>query len=424
MKEIIVDRLRKVESLEQRQVLKEIVNGVFMNLIEYQEGMNRKLEERIFNEIENEEAQYDVYVTVCSKDDIDLLPEYLYPMVASDLEPLTITSKKLRELVNNKEPVTLFTLFLQADSFEIEALLTHERNFNGRLQTTDGHYEITVHLQQHKTYIQEIENVYHAFQMNGIPWKTIYHPYAYKFFDVVLTDCPALKEAEEIVGFTIDFEEFEDKKQLDKIPLWNIEKLALKSIGFPIPALDKVNYEHMLSIRKTGTEHGYLVATDEDSVRYIKRSENELTVVSSRENSGIWNLLKVTKVEREKVNSVADELVSNRRTDRFINKYGQQKALSVKTMGEIIRIVNSFEVAISMELVDIAIKENFQDAKISYAANPFISGEIDMKSDKKVMVLQFKALQEQDFMANDRMSFLVSEVQRHFSEYRCEGAWV
>ncbi|HAU34589.1 MAG TPA: normocyte-binding protein, partial [Lysinibacillus sp.] len=40
------ERLRKIEDLEQRQLLKDIVSGVFVNLIDYQEDMNRKLEER------------------------------------------------------------------------------------------------------------------------------------------------------------------------------------------------------------------------------------------------------------------------------------------------------------------------------------------------------------------------------------------
>lgn len=424
MKEMIVDRLRKVENLEQRQLLKEIVNGVFMNLVDYQEDMNRRLEERVFSEIENEEEQYDVHVTVCRKEELDLLPEGLYPMISSDLEPRTITSKKLLELVNNKEPVTLFTLFLQASSCEIETLLTQQRHFNGYLQTTEGRHEITVLLQRNKTYLQEIEHVYHAFQMNGIPWKTVHHPYAYKFFDVVLTDCPLFNEEEEIVDFKIDFEEFEDKKQLDKIPLWNIEKLTLKSIGFPIPALDKVNYEHVLSLVKTGTEHGYLVASDEDSVRYSKRSADEFTIVSSRKNSGIWNLLKMTRVEKGKMEGLAYALMSNRRIDYFVHKYANRKALSVKTKGDIIRMVNSFEAALYMELVDVEIIEDFQGPRISYAANPFISDEIEAKSNRKVMLLQFRTQQAPDFMTNDRMSFLVSEVQRHFSEYQCEGVWV
>lgn len=48
MKELMIERLRKIEDLEQRQLLKDIVSGVFVNLIDYQDDMNKKLGDRVF----------------------------------------------------------------------------------------------------------------------------------------------------------------------------------------------------------------------------------------------------------------------------------------------------------------------------------------------------------------------------------------
>ncbi|MBE1555948.1 normocyte-binding protein [Sporosarcina limicola] len=424
MKDIVLDRLRRIENLEQRQLLKEIVSGVLVNLVEYQEEMNRKLEERVFNEIEDWEDKHDIYVTLCTKEDIDPIHECLYPMIPSDLEKKTYNSEEMLESLKKKEAVNLFTLFLESDSSEIRALLNKQRYFAGHLRTTNGHYDIKVSLQQNKTYIQEIEKLYHIFQINGLPWKTINNPFAYKFCDVMLTHCPQFKEEEEIIELTFDLEEFEDKKKLDLIPLWNIEKLQMKNIGFPIPAIDKVNYEHVLSTRKTGIKHGYLIDVDEKSIRYIKRSENEVTIVSPQEKSGVWNLLKITKFEKEKVGSLEYELLSNRRINRFINKYVNKQALIVKTKGEIIRMVNSFEISKSVELVDVQIKDKLQGKRISYPINPFISDYISDESNKKVMLLLFRNRGEQSFISNDILSFLVSEIQRYFLEYQCEGTWV
>ena len=49
----MIERLRKIENLEQRQLLKDIMSGVFVNLIDYQDEMNKKLEQRVFNEMDN-----------------------------------------------------------------------------------------------------------------------------------------------------------------------------------------------------------------------------------------------------------------------------------------------------------------------------------------------------------------------------------
>lgn len=424
MKEFVADRLRKIENLEQRQLLKDIVSGVFMNLVEYQEEMNRKLEERVFSEIEDWADNDDIYVTLCAKEDIDPIHEYLYPMIPSDLEATTFNSEEMLHALRRKEEVSLLTIFLESDFSEIKTLLTHQRSFTGRILTTDGHYDIKVSLRQNNSYIQEIEKLYHIFQTNALPWKTVNNPFAYKFFDVIVIDCPQFNAEEEIIEITLDLEEFEAKKRFDMIPLWNIEKIEMKNMGFPIPAIDKVNYEHVLSIRKTSSAHGYLVDVEGESIRYIKRSENEITIVCPQEKSGIWKLLKITSFDRDKVGSLSYELVSNQRVNRFSNKYINKQSVIVKTKGEIIRMVNSFEIAQSVELVDVEIRDRGLGEKVSYPMNPFISDHIGDESNKKVMSLLFRSREEKTFISNDCLSFLVSEIQRYFSEYRCEGSWV
>lgn len=418
------ERLRKIEDLEQRQLLKDIVSGVFVNLIDYQDEMNRKLEERVFNEIEDVENRFDIYVTLSSKEDVDPIHQCLFPMRPADLETKGIDTAKLLQSLKNKEQAVLCTLFLECDSIQIQQLLVEKRRFNGTLVTTEGQVEIKVSLSRNSDYLQEIDKLYPIFQINGLPWKTINHPYAYKFLDVNLVDCPPLNEDTEIIDMIVDLEEYESKKRLDMVPLWNIERHEVKNVGFPIPAIDKINYEHVLSIRKIGNEHGYLVEADEENVRYVKRSDNELTIVSPQDKSGVWQLIKIAKMEDEKIGKLHYELVSNRRIEHFMHKFASKYTANVKTKGEITRMINSFEAAVSVELVDVDIVDSFSRAGFTHSANPFLTEMIGENSHKKTMLLKFKAKAKKDFIANDILSFLVSEVQRHFFEYKCVGVWL
>lgn len=424
MKELMIERLRKIEDLEQRQLLKDIVSGVFVNLIDYQDDMNNRLEERIFNEMDDVENRYDIYVTLSSKEDVDPIHECLFPMRPADLESHSINIKKILEAFKNKESAELFTLFLECDSIKIQQLLAEQRLFNGKLATTEGQVDIKVSLTQNTDYLQEINKLYPLFQINGLPWKTINHPFVYKFFNVNLVDCPPLNEDAEITGIIVDLEEYEQEKRLNMVPLWNIERHEVKNVGFPIPAIDKVNYEHVLSIRKIGNEHGYLVETDEDNVRYVKRSDNELTIVSPRDKSGVWQLIKIAKMEDEKIGKLHYELVSNRRIEHFIHKFANKYTATVKTKGEITRMINSFEAANSFELVDIEIVEAYSGTSFTHSVNTFLTEMIGENNHKKTMLLKFKANEERNFIANDILSFLVSEVQRHFFEYECVGVWL
>lgn len=418
------ERLRKIEDLEQRQLLKDIVSGVFVNLIDYQDEMNRKLEERVFNEIEDVENRFDIYVTLSSKEDVDPIHQCLFPMRPADLETKVIDTAQLLQSLKNKEQAVLCTLFLECDSIQIQQLLVEKRRFNGTLVTTEGQVEIKVSLSRNSDYLQEIDKLYPIFQINGLPWKTINHPYAYKFLDVNLVDCPPLNQDTEIIDMIVDLEEYESKKRLDMVPLWNIERHEVKNVGFPIPAIDKINYEHVLSIRKIGNEHGYLVEADEENVRYVKRSDNELTIVSPQDKSGVWQLIKIAKMEDEKIGKLHYELVSNRRIEHFMHKFASKYTANVKTKGEITRMINSFEAAVSVELVDVDIVDSFSRAGFTHSANPFLTEMIGENSHKKTMLLKFKAKAKKDFIANDILSFLVSEVQRHFFEYKCVGVWL
>ncbi len=206
------ERLRKIENLEQRQLLKDIVSGVFVNLVDYQDEMNKKLEERIFNEMEDLENKHDIFVTLSSKEDVDPIHDCLFPMLPSDLEQKQIHIGKMLEALRKNETFVLLTLFLQCDSRQIQQLLTQQRYFAGKLLTTQGQVDIKVSLQKNTSYLEEIDKLYPIFQINGLPWKTINHPYAHKFFDVVLVDSPPLNEDAEIIEFTMDLQEFEHKK--------------------------------------------------------------------------------------------------------------------------------------------------------------------------------------------------------------------
>jgi len=424
MKELMIERLRKIEDLEQRQLLKDIVSGVFVNLIDYQNDMNNRLEERIFNEMDDVENRFDIYVTLSSKEDVDPIHECLFPMRPADLESKSINIKKLLEAFKNKESAELFTLFLECDSMQIQQLLAKQRLFSGKLVTTNGQVEIKVSLTQNTDYLQEMNKLYPLFQINGLPWKTINHPFVYKFFNINLVDCPPLDENAEITEIIVDLEEYEDKKRLNMVPLWNIERHEVKNVGFPIPAIDKVNYEHVLSIRKIGNEHGYLVEADEENVRYVKRSDNELTIVSPRDKSGVWQLIKIAKMADEKIGKLHYELVSNRRIEHFIHKFVNKYTATVKTKGEITRMINSFEAANSFELVDIEIVDAYSGTSFTHSVNTFLTEMIGENNHKKTMLLKFKANEERNFIANDILSFLVSEVQRHFFEYECVGVWL
>ncbi|TYQ16930.1 UNVERIFIED_CONTAM: hypothetical protein Cloal_3511 [Acetivibrio alkalicellulosi] len=425
MKDIILDRLGKMEDLEQRKMLKNVLYGVFSNLIDYQEVANRSLEERVFNEIEDRERRYDIFVTVNNIENVDPVDEFLFPIIPEDLEEKEYNMGEVSQKLYKKEDVTLFTLFMNCDYLKIKEILRSKKTYIGEIVTDKQSYPIKIRLEQNLKYIDEIERLYIIFQKNSMPWKTVNNPYANKFFDVVMTECEGILDAGEMIKeIKVNLEEYERYKQIGVIPLWNVKRISMKNDGFPMPAIDKVNFEHIISLKKIGVDDGYLVDEDEKVVKYIMRTEDNLNIVSPEEKAGAWNVLKIAGQGKEQPRKLEYELISNSRKKSFINNFIQKHATLIRTRGEIARIVSSFEVSDYFELVGIEILDSKSKKGITYDMNSFIVDDIRIANDKKVMSLKFSAIKKESIIIYDILSFLISEIQMYFPEYECEGEFL
>ncbi len=304
---------------------------------------------------------------------------------------------------------------------KIQELVNNKKIYNGKIITDKRSYKIEIKLEQNRSYIDEIEKLYYTFQKNDIPWKTINNPYANKFFDIILTKCETMSEEEEIKEISFNLEEFEKYKSIDIIPLWNIERLKEKSTIFPSPTEDRINFEHIIPLNKKERESGFLVETEEEAVRYIKRTQEKLIIISTQEKSDNWNMLKILQPKEQQELSNEYKLFSNRRKSSFINKFSQKQASIIRTKGEINRIVNSFQVSKYFQLKDIEIRDKQKEILTTYDMNFFIVDDIRIGIDKKIMMLKFETTIEDNFIIYDVMSFLVSEIQMYFPEYKCAG---
>lgn len=427
MKDMILERLSRMEDLQQRRMLRDLMSGVFLNLVDYQEDLNRRLEQRVFEEVGEYEGKYDVFVSMCQRDEWDPLHEYLFPMLPGDTELGKVDLSSIASGLRNGEEIPLCTMFLACTHKDIQQLLLSNRSFEGKLTTSQGCYTFEFRLERNMAYIREIERLYHIFLSNGLPWKTINHPYAHKFVDAVLIRLDGeMDEGEEVLELSVHLEEYESFKRVDMIPLWNIQRLELKAGGFPVPALDRINFEHVLSLRKTGVQHGYLVDVADDTVRYVKRSREELTVVSSLDQTVVWQMLMLVEPFESVMSKPGYALMSNRQKQNFIDGYHRRQGQVVRSRGDILRVVHSFVVAESLELADVEIRPPGASPALTYELNRFITDEIRVDNGKWRMCLRFKNqgfAESLSFMAVDVMSFLVSEVQLMFPEYRCEGEW-
>lgn len=412
MRDVIMEKLSKIEDLRDRKLLKNIMTGAFSNLVDYEDKRYEALKKRVFDEIEDTEKKYDIYITLCKRENYDPVNGVFFPIVESDLEEKKYDMQEIcKKMVTNQE-IKLFTVFMKCSYEKIKKLLSDNNEYEGEIVTSKGKHKIKIKLTQNKNYIEKEKELYDIFQNNGVKWKTINNPYAGKFFDVIITSAERITADEEILTIDFNLKEFEKYKELEVVPLWNIECLKFKGEGFPVPARDKINFEHEISIKKLGEKNGFLVEDNEEIIKYIIRRKDILNIVADREKIDEWNLLKIVKPEE-------DKYLSNKRKDNFINRYAEKHQVAIRTRGEINKIINSFETSNLFKVKKIEIKE--KGLGLTYDMNSFIEDEIRLGADKKVISISFEAKDKKDFIAYDLLSFLISELQRYFPDYSCEG---
>ncbi|MHC1748116.1 MAG: hypothetical protein AB9856_06985 [Cellulosilyticaceae bacterium] len=426
MKELIYEKIAAVENLKERALLKELMNGVFMALYEHNETMYNQLERRVFDEIPYEQQSYSLYTSLVSKEDYDPLHAFLHPMLPQDVLEESYDLQAILTNIKDGKKEKLFKIFLECEYLKFQGILNDNQLFQGVIKTDKRSYDAYFEVAANKDYWDEVEKLYTIFISNNIPWKTINVPYISRILDVCLIKIEeGIGDDENIQEIMVDFGQHSQFIRYNQVPLWNIKKIILDTIGFPMPCQDHIHYEHGITIREYGTEHGYLVQDVAQEIQYVRHQKENIVIVSSCEEAKKWPVYMVTRPKSTKIVSPTYPVISNAKKVSFIEKLQSTTATTIKTKAELMRMVEAFEVGQYIQLQDVEVMDNsFQEGTVvseTYSMNPFIEDEIRDQSPRKKLVLLFTTQHLNLFIIRDILSFLVSEIQLYYPEYYCEG---
>ena len=423
MDDEIYEKLNKIEALDDKLLLKNILNGVFSELKNYTNNKIGSLEDRVFNEVRCELEKYNIFTSIIKRDQIDTSNNFFFPMIKDDLKEEEYKFKDIMECISEKEPMKLFKIFLKCNYLEFRNFLDKNFQFKGNIETDKRVHEAYFAVEKNKDYEKCIERLYECFINNNIAWSSVNNPYIHKMVDVYLIDVKDTIEPDEnIVSINVDFGEYEKYVMYNMVPIWNVQELTLKGNGFPVPCKDKLNYEHTISLIKEGTENGFLIKTKDESISYIMFREDSIIVTAREYNPKKWQVLKVAYPNEDMGRNYDFKIMSNVININFSNNLLFKNRRQVKTKSELSRLIHSYKASAYLRFSDIKI-EDYDEENIpeTYEVNDFITDEIRMENLKKRMVLYFQPLNKEDYLNFDNLSFLVSEVQLIFPEYKCEG---
>jgi len=240
----------------------------------------------------------------------------------------------------------------------------------------------------------------------------------------VLASKAEFKPGAMIAEISVDLAEYEKYKVMNAVPLWNIKRVMAQDKAFPMPAIDRVNFDHVIALDEFGAQNGYIVATEDTDYIYSKRLEHDLVIISPYDNQHQWELLQIENVSNDTRGAYPFDLMSNRRDLGFIGRYSSLKSVVVRTKGELARILSTYEISGALLFQDVEILTEYKKEPETADCNSFIDDNIRLSLIKKFMLVKFKPVHREDYLLRDKMSFLVSELQILFPEYRCVGELV
>ena len=422
-KKMIHREIQSISSMEERVAFKELMEGVFLSLHETNRQMYAALKQRIEEELDYGKNHYHIRTGVIEREYFDASHYLLSPMDERDLHQKTYDMKEILQAVTQEGEFCLMKVMLCCDFLEIQRLWERQPVFEGIIETKqpEREWRIQVRLRENKDYLQKIEYLYFLFVRNRIPWRTVNAAYLYKIADVSVTGLPKeITGNEKIKQVSIQFGEYSRIVKKDMIPVWNVQKLMLDGIGFPIPCMDHVNYEHSISLRDYGTDNAYLVE-DDRKVQSVSQIGEKLRIVCGYKKKKKWNVYRIRSSQERKIDRYTYPVLGNERAESFAEKYERKWNQTIRTKTELEHFLKGFGLEDYVRYQDCRVEDRFPDQKQTYSMNSFIAEEIRNREAQKKMILFFRPGSKEKWLQRDILSFLVSETQRIYPEYDCGG---
>ena len=389
----------------------------------FQEIKDRFLEVKIAENSDNESIF--VETVLVKSEDVFKMDGVFFPV-----------ADKVVVFNENYGHIYLENIYLNLDLRKINEV--SEREFAGWINIDGNNYEIKVKVARDKSYFDEIKKLHNAFELNGKSWKTLNMAHFMRCYKVELVEYDFEMERDVLekiqngdCEITYDFEEIQDKVLRNRELLWNIEKKKIISTIFVRPVKIDLSFEYTINFEDN---EQILVSNheNEDILCCYYSGKNKLNIVSKKNTGDVWDIFSIKPIEKcrkmleifEKNSEKQENYFhfTNFKNESFIDKI-QKKNKSTRSRAFLEKYFLEYEFTKDeIILKDINFKENIEGNLDIYDCNENLRNEFQKKYfDKKPKLNLFVEIKNFNEYSEDKVSFLISEIQNNYIEFECRG---
>ena len=389
----------------------------------FQEIKDKFLEVKIAENSENENIF--VETVLVKKENVFKMDGVFFPVV-----------DKIDIIDENYKDIYLENVYLNLDLRKINEV--SEREFNGWVNVDGNNYEIKVRFAKDESYLDEIKKLHNSFELNGKSWKTLNMAHFMRCYKIELVEYDFEIERDilekiqnEDYEITYDFEEIQDKVLRNRELLWNIEKKNIISSIFVRPTKIDISFEYTINFE---SDEQILVSNNEneDILCCYYSGKNKLNIVSKKNTGDIWDVFSIKPIEKcikilelygkSSENQENYFHFTNFRNESFIDKI-QKKNTNTRSRAFLEKYFLEYEfIKSEILLKDLNFNEKIEENLNVYDCNENLRNEFEKSYfEKKINLNLFVEIKNFDEYSEDKISFVISEIQNNFEEFTCRG---
>lgn len=408
----IIEKDLKDLSKDEREKFRVAILNSFIKITE---GIDQKInnfEKKILKTVGETRKNIDIFVALISEDEYYLYENKFFPMIKNE--------KLLLKDVLSINNGIFKDIYLSIPSNEVNQY--NGKILNGFINIKNEIFQIKLKMIFNSKYEDQVKKLYGVFNLNNLRWKTLLNPYLKKIFTlkIIEFDENLLSILDGSEKITVNKEIFKDVWHEDILLCWNIKEKKVLSDGIIRPIKNKIYLESILNF--SSNKNVYICPMEDCCIYLVEKiSQEQIMIISEEKKNIIWKIWEIQEIEEEKLKKLKFKSFNNRMDLHFINKLKLEKNLRIRTISELERVLNSFPIFRKYFIfitATVGEKENF----IGYEVNSFILDEFRLKGSQKILKISLRNLKKDEF-TNDILSFLISEIQIYFPEYKCIGTF-
>ncbi len=419
IREYVNKRILQIESLEDRILYKDMAENFMTTLFKLQRDEKNNLTKKVISEFSLSDSRYEIAIGISQRSKIDGTDTYLYPMIDSDKSE-NITDE-INSSLDKNQPYFIENIFLK-DTYINTNNFARIGEFKGIIRTANNTYDAHFQVVNDTRYMDKISELAGAFGNNGINWNTVILAYLVRTFAVYVTNIDEKSLEGEFIGYEIDFGQFNNKVVKDIVPLWNISSFSEKTSSFPSSVNDKLAYKHQIIYDDKNKGNKVIVANLDTYIYTISMEDSRhISIVTNDSQPRTWkfykfhNNLRNDNYEFPPLSNEVDTNLSLGLRVKYKNVIG--------TKAEICRICEETPFRDKLKLTSIEIVPNYSNQSMVYDMNAIINNEYledkrVFESGKKVLLLKFKTNFTDDYLIQDYMSFITTNVSEYLKQYK------